>query len=68
MNQLQREEASNRLEHLLESLITMLGKTNERVNNLDRRITQMEWAIRETHMTVHESGGKFRYIAYVTKK
>ncbi|MHC0036475.1 hypothetical protein [Pseudoneobacillus sp. C159] len=58
------EECSDRLESLLGSLIKMLGKTNERVDNLDRRIHQMEWAIRETYMATQETGGKSLYGVY----
>jgi phosphate uptake regulator len=66
---LQQEESVSRLENLLGSLIKMLGKTNERVENLDKRINQMEWAIRETHMTMtaQEMGGK-RLYAYLPSK
>jgi DNA anti-recombination protein RmuC len=64
---LQQEESVSRIESLLGSLIKMVGRTNERVDNLDKRINQMEWAIRETHMTAQETGGK-RLYAYLTKK
>jgi hypothetical protein len=68
MPQLQQEEASSRLESLLGSLIKMLGKTNERVDNLDKRINQMEWAMRETHMIAQEDGGKYLYALISPKK
>jgi hypothetical protein len=61
------QESSSRIENLLGSLIKMLGKTNERVNNLDKRIQQIEWAIRETNMTAQEMGGK-RIYAYLDLK
>jgi hypothetical protein len=64
---LQEEEASSRLENLLGSLIKMVGKTNERVDSLDKRINQMEWAMRETHMIAQEKGGKGLY-AYISSK
>lgn len=67
MQQLQQQESSNRLESLLGSLIKMLGKTNERVDSLDKRIQQMEWVIRETQMITHESGGP-RLYAYLERK
>lgn len=63
----QGEESASRLENLLGSLIKMLGKTNERVDNLDKRINQMEWAIRETYMTAQETGGR-RLYAYLEPK
>lgn len=61
------QESSSRIENLLGSLIKMLGKTNERVDNLDKRINQMEWAIRETHMMAQETGGR-RLYAYLDPK
>jgi hypothetical protein len=65
--QLQQEEYASRLEHLLGSLIKMLGNTNARVDKLDKRIHQMEWVIRETHMTAQETGGKSLY-TYIAPK
>jgi hypothetical protein len=65
MPQLQQEESSSRLENLLGSLIKMVGKTNERVDSLDKRMNQMEWAMRETHMLAQEKGGKSLY-AYIS--
>jgi hypothetical protein len=68
MPQLQQKEASSRLENLLGSLIKMLGKTNERVDSLDKRINQMEWAMRETHMIAQEKGSKCLYAFISSKK
>lgn len=64
---LQQQESSNQLEMLLGSLIKMLGKSNERVDNLEKRIQQMEWVIRETHKTTQEAGGK-RIYTYLSRK
>ena len=36
------------IECLVEALIKMLGKSNERVNDLSRRVAQLEETIRET--------------------
>ena len=36
------------LESLIETLIKMLGKSNERVNDLNKRVTQLEMLIRES--------------------
>ncbi|MFD2446734.1 hypothetical protein ACFSO7_22605 [Bacillus sp. CGMCC 1.16607] len=47
---LQQQETFNRVEMLLGSLIKMLGKTNERVDQLDRRVQQLEWIIRESQL------------------
>ncbi|EIJ80349.1 hypothetical protein PB1_08307 [Bacillus methanolicus PB1] len=35
-----------RLEMLLESLIKMLGKTNEKVDDLNKRVHQLEWCMK----------------------
>ena len=35
------------LESLIEMLIKILGKSNERVNDLNKRVTQLEMLIRE---------------------
>jgi hypothetical protein len=36
----------NRLEHLLVSLIKMVGKTNKKVDDLNKRVDQLEWCMR----------------------
>ncbi|CAM3611263.1 hypothetical protein GCM10009865_37090 [Aeromicrobium ponti] len=36
------------LESLLESLIKMLGRSNQRVDDLSKRVIQLEYLIRET--------------------
>ncbi|QED49690.1 hypothetical protein FSZ17_21785 [Cytobacillus dafuensis] len=36
------------LENLVEALIRMLGKSNERVNDLNKRVNQMEVILRES--------------------
>ncbi|KAF0822167.1 hypothetical protein ABE29_03125 [Cytobacillus firmus] len=38
------------LEYMLESLIKMLGKSNQRVDDLNKRVLQLESLIRETVM------------------
>lgn len=38
------------LESLLESLIKMLGRSNQRVDDLSKRVIQLEYLIRETVM------------------
>ncbi|WP_442596815.1 hypothetical protein [Neobacillus sp. D3-1R] len=65
MQQLQ--ESASQLETLLGSLIKMVGRTNERIDSLDKRVRQMEWVIRETHMITHEEGGP-RLYAYMERK
>jgi hypothetical protein len=33
--------------HLLESLIRMVGRANQTVDSLQKRVSQLEWLIRE---------------------
>lgn len=40
-------EMMPRLEKLLETLIKMTGKTNERVDDVNKRLTQMEFIVRD---------------------
>jgi hypothetical protein len=41
-------EREKALEYMLESLIKMLGKSNQRVDDLNKRVLQLESFIRET--------------------
>ncbi|NRD77145.1 hypothetical protein HPT25_06500 [Bacillus sp. BRMEA1] len=41
------EENNQGLEQMLESLIKMVGKTNQKMDNLQTRVTQLEWLIKE---------------------
>ncbi|WP_226618815.1 hypothetical protein [Cytobacillus firmus] len=43
-------EREKALEYMLESLIKMLGKSNHRVDDLNKRVLQLESLIRETVM------------------
>lgn len=43
-------EREKALEYMLESLIKMLGKSNQRVDDLNIRVLQLESFIRETAM------------------
>jgi hypothetical protein len=43
-------EREKELESLIEALIRMLGKSNERLNNLEKRVNQLEWIVREMVM------------------
>ncbi|MCS0670509.1 hypothetical protein [Cytobacillus firmus] len=43
-------EREKALEYMLESLIKMLGKSNQRVDDLNKRVLQLESFIRETVM------------------
>ncbi len=48
MNEVSEREKA--LEYMLESLIKMLGKSNHRVDDLNKRVLQLESLIRETVM------------------
>lgn len=48
MNEVSERERA--MEYMLESLIKMLGKSNHRVNDLNKRVLQLESLIRETVM------------------
>lgn len=50
------EKDMGNLEQLLESLIKMVGKSNNNVENLQKRVNQLEWALREQHMECREHG------------
>ncbi|MDM5228223.1 hypothetical protein QUF73_19040 [Cytobacillus sp. NJ13] len=43
-------EREKALEYMLESLIKMQGKSNQRVDDLNKRVLQLESFIRETAM------------------
>ncbi|WP_040207093.1 hypothetical protein [Neobacillus jeddahensis] len=44
------EDDFNNLEQLLESLIKMVGKANKNVDSLQKRVSQLEWLIREQQL------------------
>ncbi len=48
MNEVSERERA--MEYMLESLIKMLGKSNHRVEDLNKRVLQLESLIRETVM------------------
>ncbi|GHH98728.1 hypothetical protein [Neobacillus kokaensis] len=41
------EKDAENLEQLLESLIKMVGKANKNCDSLQKRVSQLEWMIRE---------------------
>lgn len=41
------QDVANSLEQLLESLIKMVGKTNQSVDQLKQRVSQLEWMLTE---------------------
>ena len=46
-------EVANSLEQLLEALIKMVGKTNQNMDGLQKRISQLEWIIKEQQSQQH---------------
>ncbi|MGJ7910859.1 hypothetical protein [Neobacillus sp. LXY-1] len=49
------EEAAQKLEQLLESLIKMVGNANKNVDSLQRRVSQLEWLIKEQQSSSRET-------------
>jgi peptidoglycan hydrolase CwlO-like protein len=43
------------MEQLLESLIKMVGNANQKMDSLQKRVSQLEWLIREHELEVKES-------------
>lgn len=43
------------IEYLVEALIKMLGKSNERVNDLNKRVIQLEEIVRESVLQDYKS-------------
>lgn len=48
--------SDSNLEQLLESLIKMVGKANQKVDSLQQRISQLEWLIKEQQLELKERG------------
>lgn len=53
-------ERGRNLEQLLESLIKMVGNANKNVDGLQRRVTQLEWAIKEQQKEIKERDNLIR--------
>jgi chaperonin cofactor prefoldin len=49
------DEITSNLEQLLESLIKMVGTANRNVDSLQKRVSQLEWVIKEQQ---HEFKGR----------
>ena len=45
-----RDEVTKSLELLLESLIKMVGKANQKVDHLQKRVIQLEWMLKEEQL------------------
>jgi hypothetical protein len=43
-------------EQLIESLIKMVGKANQKVDSLQKRVSQLEWLIKEQELELKERG------------
>lgn len=61
------EDASN-LEQLLESLIKMVGKANKNVDSLQKRVSELEWFVREWQMEMGERDRIRIYSDYPRKR
>jgi hypothetical protein len=62
-----REEVVNSLELLLESLIKMVGKANQKVDHLQKRVNQLEWMLKEQQLLHKENSPKNRFIIHHPK-
>lgn len=49
-----REEVTKSLELLLESLIKMVGKANQKVDYLQKQVLQLEWMLKEQQLLQKE--------------
>ncbi|EKN66507.1 hypothetical protein BABA_15397 [Neobacillus bataviensis LMG 21833] len=58
------DDAANNLEQLLESLIKMVGKANKNVDSLQKRVSQLEWLIRERQLENKQRGPIHIYSRY----
>ena len=54
------DETAKNLEQLLESLIKMVGNANKNVDSLNRRVSQLEWAIKEQQQEMNERDNLIR--------
>ncbi|WP_066070593.1 hypothetical protein [Neobacillus soli] len=53
-------DAESNLEQLLESLIKMVGKANKNVDGLQKRVSQLEWLIKEQQQGIKERDNLIR--------
>lgn len=49
-----KDEDTSNLEQLLESLIKMVGKSNQSVDSLQKRVSQLEWLMKEQQFGLRE--------------
>ena len=48
------DEMNRNLEQLLESLIKMVGNSNKNLDGLQKRVSQLEWIIKEQQHEIKE--------------
>jgi peptidoglycan hydrolase CwlO-like protein len=53
-------EMARNLEQLLESLIKMVGNANKNIDSLQRRVSQLEWVIKEQQNEMKERDNLIR--------
>lgn len=61
-------ESNNSLERLLESLIKMVGKANQKVDSLQVRVSQLEWIIKEQEIMPKERDPVTMYPAHTSSE
>jgi peptidoglycan hydrolase CwlO-like protein len=54
------DDTASNLEQLLESLIKMVGNANKNVDSLQRRVSQLEWVIKEQQQEINERDNLIR--------
>ncbi|MEH7303726.1 hypothetical protein [Neobacillus drentensis] len=54
------DEMARNLEQLLESLIKMVGNSNKNVDGLQKRVSQLEWIVKEQHHEIMERDNLIR--------
>ena len=57
-------ETARNLEQLLESLIKMVGNSNKNVDGLQKRVSQLEWIIKEQQQEIKERDELIRIYSY----
>jgi peptidoglycan hydrolase CwlO-like protein len=54
------DDTARNLEQLLESLIKMVGNTNKNIDSLQRRVSQLEWVIKEQQQEIDQRDNLIR--------
>ncbi|MEH7156486.1 hypothetical protein [Neobacillus drentensis] len=52
------DEMARNLEQLMESLIKMVGNSNKKVDGLQKRVSQLEWIIKEQHQEIRDKNNR----------